>query len=228
MLFFGTLITFFSELIIYRFLSTFPWPELFGTTSIEIIATLSAIAGVILIARQNVLGWPLGILWAGISAWLAFTQWQLISDGILYLAYIPIQLYCWITWVRHGIDTETPFSPRWMSRRKQLILVIAVLLAVVAWALSISALAQQVSWIPAPALLWRDSTTTVLNFFAQFLQARKRMENWVGWLIVNLLGIHIYWVKEAPIYSVQYAIFLGLGLYGWRQWNKSIYSKKVS
>ncbi|MEN8198617.1 MAG: nicotinamide riboside transporter PnuC [Thermodesulfobacteriota bacterium] len=215
-------------LIIYHLLSSFPWPELFGTTSAEIIATLSAILGVILIARQNVLGWPLGILWASISAWLAFTQWQLISDGILYLAYIPIQLYCWVTWVRHGVDSEAPFSPRWMSRRKQLLLVVAAVLAVAAWALGISSLAQQVSWIPQPALLWRDSTTTVLNFFAQFLQARKRMENWVGWLIVNLLGIHIYWVKEAPVYSVQYGIFLGLGLYGWYQWNKSMHAKKES
>ena len=201
---------------------------MFGTTSIEIIATLSAITGVVLIARQNVLGWPLGILWASISAWLAFTEWQLVSDGILYVAYIPIQLYCWITWVRHGVNSEAPFTPRWMSRRKQLILIAAALLAVVSWAFSISALAQQVSWIPHPALLWRDSTTTVLNFFAQFLQARKRMENWVGWLIVNLLGIHIYWVKESPIYSVQYAIFFVLGLYGWFQWNKSIKTKTVS
>ncbi|MEN8189898.1 MAG: nicotinamide riboside transporter PnuC [Thermodesulfobacteriota bacterium] len=203
-----------------------PLSELFGTTPLEIIATLSAITGVILIARQNVLGWPLGIVWASISAWLAFTQWQLVSDGILYLAYIPIQLYCWVIWVRHGVDSEAPFSPAWMSRRKQLILVGAAGLAVIGWAFSISALAEKVSWIPVPALLWRDSTTTVLNFFAQFLQARKRMENWVGWLIVNLLGIHIYWVKEAPIYSAQYAIFLGLGLYGWHQWNKSMRTKK--
>ncbi len=207
-------------------MTTFPFFELFGTTPIEIIATVSAILGVILIARQHVLGWPLGILWASISAWLAFTQWQLISDGILYLAYIPIQLYCWILWVRHGVDTDTPFSPAWMSRRKQLILIGAAILAIVTWAFGISALAAQFSWIPQPALLWRDSTTTVLNFFAQFLQARKRMENWIGWLIVNLLGIHIYWVKEAPIYSVQYAIFLGLGIYGWSQWNKSLRAKK--
>ena len=78
------------------------------------------------------------------------------------------------------------------------------------------------AWIPEPALLWRDSTTTVLNYFAQLLQARKRMENWVGWLIVNVLGIHIYWVKDSPIYSIQYAFFLGLGLYGWVQWNRSL------
>ena len=203
-------------------MDSIPWIQVLGTTPIEIIATLSAVLGVILIARQNILGWPLGILWAIISAWLAFTQWQLISDGILYLAYIPIQLYCWAVWARDGgVQQEDPFIPTWLPRKKQLVIIIAALFGIAGWAYGISALAEKVSWIPEPALLWRDSTTTVLNFFAQFLQARKHMENWVFWLIVNLLGIHIYWVKGAPIYSIQYAIFLFLTIYGWIQWRKS-------
>lgn len=207
-------------------LETIPWFQVLGTTPIEIIATLSAVFGVVLIARQNLLGWPLGILWAVISAWLAFTQWQLISDGILYLSYVPIQLYCWFIWARTGgVQQQEPFIPVWLPRRKQLIVIIAALFGIAGWAFGISTLAAQVSWIPEPALLWRDSTTTVLNFFAQFLQARKRMENWVFWLVVNLLGIHIYWVKGAPIYSIQYAIFLVLGIYGWVQWRKSMRSQ---
>jgi len=200
-----------------------PWLQLLGSTPVEVIATVSAILGVWLIARQNILGWPLGILWAGLSAWLAFTQWQLVSDGILYLAYIPIQLYCWIVWIRGGSDDKKePFVPSWLGRRVQIILTTSAILCIILWAKGITSLADAVSWIPQPTLLWRDSTTTVLNFFAQFLQARKRMENWIGWMIVNLLGIHIYWVKESPIYSIQYAFFLGLGIYGWIQWNRSI------
>lgn len=199
---------------------TVQWTELFGSTPIEVLATLSAVIGVILIARQNLFGWPLGILWAALSAWLAFTQWQLVSDGILYLAYIPIQLYCWIIWIQRG-QTEDKFIPSWLPRKKQVVLITAALFCITGWAFGISALAKTVNWIPAPALLWRDSATTVLNFFAQFLQARKRMENWIGWLAVNLLGIHIYWVKDSPIYAVQYVFFLGLGLYGWAQWHRS-------
>jgi nicotinamide mononucleotide transporter len=204
-------------------LAQIQWSALLGTTPLEITATVSAILGVFLIARQNILGWPLGLIWASISAYLAFTQWQLVSDGILYLSYIPIQLYCWWLWVkRGGAQAEAPFIPTWLPRRSQIIIAVAAVASIAIWALSISALAGRISWIPEPALLWRDSTTTVLNYFAQFLQARKRMENWVGWLIVNVLGIHIYWVKDSPIYSIQYAFFLGLGIYGWVQWNRSL------
>ncbi len=199
------------------------WKYLLGTTPLEITATVSAILGVFLIARQNILGWPLGLIWAGISAYLAFTVWSLVSDGILYASYIPIQLYCWWVWARRGKPgAEAPFVPGWMPRSRQLLIAVAAVASIAIWGFTVSALAGKVSWIPEPALLWRDSTTTVLNFFAQFLQARKRMENWIGWLIVNALGIHIYWVKDSPIYSIQYAFFLVLGLYGWWQWNRSL------
>ncbi len=203
-------------------IASIPWLHLLGSTPLEVAATLAAVAGVFLIARQNILGWPLGLVWAGLSAYLAFTSWQLVSDGILYLSYIPIQVYCWAVWARRGAAAEeAPFVPTWLRRRTQLLLVAAAAVSIVLWAHGIRALADRVAWIPEPALLWRDATTTVLNYFAQFLQAKKRMENWVGWMIVNLLGIHIYWVKQSPVYSIQYAFFLGLGIYGWVQWRTS-------
>jgi nicotinamide mononucleotide transporter len=181
------------------------------------------VAGVFCIARQKILGWPLGLIWAGISTYLAFTQWNLVSDGILYASYLPIQIYCWILWARRGRPgAEAPFVPTWLPRKAQFLLAVAAAVSIALWAFGISALAERISWIPEPALLWRDSTTTVLNFFAQFLQAKKRMENWIGWLIVNLLGIHIYWVKDSPVYSIQYGFFLILGLYGWFQWRRSL------
>lgn len=203
-------------------LAAIQWQYLAGSTPLEVVATCCAVLGVILIARQNILGWPLGIVWAGLSAYLAFVEWQLLSDAVVYLAYVPIQLYCWSVWLKKDQADDQPFVPTWLPRRTQALLSVAALLAVVAWAFGISEVAANVTWIPAPALLIRDSTTTVLNFFAQFLQARKRMENWVGWLIVNLLGIHIYWVKEAPVYALQYVFFLVLGLYGWFKWHQSI------
>ena len=204
-------------------LATIEWLQLLGSTPLEITATVSAILGVILIARQNIWGWPLGILWASISAWLAITEWQLVSDGILYLSYIPIQLYCWSVWAKgSAARKEALFVPVWLARDKQLVLFFVTVFCIAGWGFGVTALAAKVSWIPEPSLLWLDSITTVLSFFAQFLQARKRMENWVGWCIVNVLGIYIYWVKGAPIYSLQYAIFLGLGIYGWIQWHRSI------
>lgn len=201
------------------FLQDFDWMLLIGNTPLAIIATVCAVVGVICIAKQNILGWPLGLIWAGISVYLAFFSWQLVSEAIMYLSGIPIQIYCWIVWHRRGAQVDTaPFVPTWMPRKKQACLAGAIILSILVWGQGICWLAERVAWIPEPALLWRDSVTTVMNYYAQFLQARKHMENWVGWLIVNVVGIHIYWVSGAPEYALQYAFFLILGLYGWYQW----------
>jgi len=211
-----------------NFLAMIEWLQLLGSTTLEILVTVSAILGVLLIARQNILGWPLGILWASISAWLAITEWQLVSDGILYLSYIPIQLYCWWVWLKGDVTQAQPFVPQWLSGQRQLLLITGAIICITAWGQGITVLADKVSWIPQPSLLWLDAITTVLSFFAQFLQARKRMENWVIWTVVNVLGIYIYWLKGSPIYSLQYGIFLLLGVYGWIQWHRSCQSKPQS
>lgn len=202
-----------------------PWLEILGTTPWEIIATLAAIAGVVLIARQNALGWPLGILWAIISAWLAYSEWHLISDAILYASYVPIQTYCWVTWHR-AAKQHKPFHPSWLSKKSRVILLSAVIATIGIWGFGITIMSENLSWLPAPALLWRDATSTVLNYFAQFLQARKRMENWLGWIVVNLLGIHIYWIQGSTVYAIQYTFFLALGLYGWWSWQQAIKQAK--
>ena len=187
----------------------------------EYIGTALAVVSVILIARQNIFGWPVGILWAVISAWLAFTRWHLISDGILYVSYVPMQLYCWHAWYRHG-SAEAMFCPSWLTRRRQVMLLLCAIVAILVWGSGVKFFSQHLTWMTPPALLWRDATTTVLSYFAQFMQAKKRMENWLGWAIVNVMGIHIYSVQGSVIYAVQYGFFLILGLYGWWSWQQSM------
>lgn len=191
----------------------------------EYIGIALAVVSVVMIARQNIFGWPVGILWAMISAWLAFTRWHLISDGILYVSYVPLQLYCWYAWHQHG-DTDTELRPTWLTRRGQAILFLAAIFSVLLWGSGVKFLCQHLTWMTPPALLWRDATTTVLSYFAQWLQAKKRMENWLGWLIVNALGVHIYLIQGSVIYAVQYGFFLVLGLYGWSKWKRSL--KEIS
>lgn len=202
------------------------WKILLGSTPWEIVATISSLVGVFLLARQSSWGWPLGMLWATISAWLAYFEWSLLSDAILYASYIPIQAYCWWNWTRRRhskVEAKAHLRPHWLSLRRRILLAVLLVLVILCWGSGMKWLCAHIAWIPSPALLWRDASSTVLNYFAQFLQAQKWMENWVLWVLTNCLGIHIYWIKGVPIYSVQYAIFLILGIYGWVEWQRSLH-----
>jgi len=53
------------------------------------------------------------------------------------------------------------------------------------------------------------------------LQVRKKLENWIGWVMVNLAAIAVYWMSGLYWFSVLYALFLVLALGGYFEWRKS-------
>jgi nicotinamide mononucleotide transporter len=72
---------------------------------------------------------------------------------------------------------------------------------------------------PEPASLpYLDATTTTMSFTAMWLMARRRTESWVYWIVVDVLGIGIYYVKDVRFVALLYLVLLGLatrGLLGW-------------
>ena len=67
-----------------------------------------------------------------------------------------------------------------------------------------------------------DSTTTVLSFVAMWMTARKYVENWPVWLVVNVIATGMYLVKGIEFYALLYAIYLGMAVMGWRAWRQTL------
>lgn len=68
---------------------------------------------------------------------------------------------------------------------------------------------------------WRDAFIAAFSVAAQILQARKQLENWPLWTAVNLVAIASYWSADLAYTAFLYAIYLVLGLTGWRAWWKA-------
>lgn len=69
-----------------------------------------------------------------------------------------------------------------------------------------------------PSFVYIDALTTTGSFVAMVLEAKRRIEAWVYWTVINLAGIWLYVVKGVPFVAALYGIFLILGLYGYVQW----------
>ena len=68
------------------------------------------------------------------------------------------------------------------------------------------------------AMPFRDTFIASFSMAAQVLQVRKRLENWVGWVMVNSVAVVTYWAAGLAYTSFLYLVFLGMGLVGWRTW----------
>lgn len=178
---------------------------------IEIIATVSGLACVVLTIRQNIWCWPTGLLMVALYIWI-FYDAKLYSDMGLQVVYIFLQVYGWYAWL-HGGPRHSKLAVRVIGPTRLAVwcLVAALLTAGLGYTMH--------RYTDATLPYW-DATTTVLSLIAQYLMARKILESWLLWITVDVLAIGIYAVKELHLTAGLYAVFLVLATLGFFAWKK--------
>lgn len=188
-----------------RFAGMSPW---------EIVGTVLGVIGVTLMIRQNIWGWPVGLVQVAVYSWVFFGA-KLYSDAILQVCFFVIQAYGWMHWLRG----------RHTAARSELPITRLTSAALGGWV--IVGAAVTAGWgtfmhrATDAALPYWDAFILVFSLIAQWLQARKVLENWAGWLVVNTVAVGVYWVKDLHLTAGLYVIFWGMALWGWREWRRS-------
>jgi nicotinamide mononucleotide transporter len=71
-------------------------------------------------------------------------------------------------------------------------------------------------------LAYWDSLTTVMSFAAMWMTARKYIENWIVWLVVDVVATVMYTVKGLDFYAILYGVYLGMAVWGFLAWRRSL------
>jgi nicotinamide mononucleotide transporter len=182
---------------------------------LEIAAMLTGIAGVWLTLRQNIWCFPVGIINVALYAWLFSTPGvRLFADALLQVSYIILLTYGWINWkkVRKSQNNFNPVRISPQLSRKLFVLFIV----------SSVALGIFFSQFTDASLPWLDSSLTCASLIAQWMIAKKYIENWIVWIAVNIIYIPMYYYKELPLTAILYTLFLLLAIRGLYEWKKKI------
>lgn len=200
---------------------------------LELVGTIFNLACVILVARRNILTWPVGII-AVVLFGILFYQINLYADVIEQVYYLITGVVGWYLWAsvkrneRDKKDKKVLITTNSLFENITWIAAIAATSAVAAWALT-----NVHIWLPAffpePASLPAiDATTTIMSFVAQFLMMRRRLENWYLWIIVDVVAIWLYWYKGVPFVALLYLAFLVNAFYGLASWKRAMREKDVA
>jgi nicotinamide mononucleotide transporter len=181
--------------------------------SYEIIGTILGLVSVWLTVRQNIWCWPTGLVMVALYA-VVFFQAKLYADAGLQVVYFVLQIYGWYEWL-HGGKARSKLNVTRIRLR------LGVVLVVIA-ATATAAMGYLLATKTDAALPYWDSTATVLSLIAQWMLARKIIENWLVWITVDLLSIGIYAAKALYPTMALYAAFLALAALGWIEWRKSL------
>jgi len=204
---------------------------------IEAIGTLAGLLCIWLASLEKIVNYPFGLINVTLFA-VIFFQIQLYASLLLQLFFFVANLYGWYAWSRQTDDHQAALKIRWLPLPKAL-----------AWAAGcIIAIALMTRYIdPVFALLTRaavtlmnglglavampalqpdafpfwDSCMMVLSIAAMILMTRKYVENWLLWVIINVISVMIFARQGVYAMSLEYVILTLIALNGSRMWIRS-------
>ena len=189
------------------------------STPLDQVNFVLGIIGVLLMIRQTLWAFPVGL--AGVTVQgVLFQQQKYYADAKLQIFFFVALAYGWWHWKRAG-GTGGKTLP--VTRLSVGGLVAALALAGAGTAAWAKYLQTTDAIMP-----WRDAFIAAFSVAAQVLQARKNIENWPLWTVVNVTAVCAYWLGGLYCTSLLYALYLGLGIGGWWSWHKTLQKQKAN
>lgn len=188
---------------------------------LELVGVLFGFLSVWYSKRENILVFPTGIISTGIFVYILLV-FGLLGDMMINAYYFAMSVYGWWVWTRK-VD-ENHFIPitRTDSKEKKWSVVLFVVTVVFVWSVYIL-FDKFDSWTA-----YVDTFTTAIFFVGMWLMAKKKLENWVYWIIGDIISVPLYLYKGLIFTSLQYFLFTIIAIYGYRAWKKNLNKSPVT
>jgi len=179
---------------------------------LELVAVVFAVAYLLLAVKENILCWSAALISTFIFLFI-FWKVKLYMESGLQLYYIGMAIFGWYQWTRAGPNEGTLLVSTWSLKYHAIaILTIALATFVSGYVLHNGSDAR---------LPFLDSFTTWASVITTYMVAKKILENWIYWLVIDSVSIYLYLDRELYFTSLLFAIYIVIIFFGWFSWQKS-------
>ena len=180
---------------------------------LELVAALVGALSVYLSVRQNIWSWPTAIVNVVLYT-LVFHEAKLYADMGLQVVYAVLSVYGWYEWL-HGGENRSALHVTPTGAR------LGGVLSVIALA-GAGALGLVLRGATDAALPFMDSFLSSTSLVAQWMMTKKKLENWLVWIAVDVLYVGMFVFKHLYLTAALYAVFLVLAVRGYFDWRRSM------
>lgn len=195
---------------------------------IEAIAAIFGILSVFFSVRKNIWVYPTGIISTVLYVYILFV-FGLLGDMMINFYYTVMSIYGWILWSKSSED-HIHVEVSWATKKEWIIstvlFVVSLLLITVVYYFKpyidnhfsmdkVSLGLYHLDWAN-----WLDVFTTAIFLVGMWLMAKRKIENWIFWIVGDLIVIPMMIYKGLGITSLQYLIFTALAVKGYLEWKK--------
>jgi len=176
----------------------------------EIAGFVLGLVMVVCSIRELHWSWPLAII-SSLLYFFVFKNSLLYGEAALQLVFATLALWGWWQWLRKGDDAQPSLLIQRLSRPGWIKVAVAT---AVLW----PALAVLLQTFTDSDVAWWDALPTALSLVGQALLGRKYIENWLIWLVVNVISVALFAHKGLWLTCVLYVLFTLMSVWGWRAW----------
>ncbi len=185
---------------------------------IEWLAAALGVINVTLVVRRSVWNYPFALAMVSLY-FFVFFEAKLYSDALLQIFFFAVNLYGWRNWLQaKRAAGEVPVGT--LSPRERLIWAGATAAVSLLWGLAMARFTDAA----APLV---DAAIAGASIAAQILLARRKIENWVLWILVDSVAIFLFWSRGLPYTSGLYALFLLLSIAGLVGWRRALSDRRI-
>jgi nicotinamide mononucleotide transporter len=181
---------------------------------LEAMATVLGIAMVVCNIRVIHWGWPLAFVSSALSFFVMWNS-KLYANAWLQVFFAAMALWGWTQWLRGRRDDGTALRIERLAGRGRML---AVLAWAVLWPATVWLLANHTdSTVP-----WWDAFPTAGSVVGTLLLARKYIENWAAWIVVNVASVGLFASQGLWWFVGLYTVFIVMAVVGWRAWRAKL------
>jgi len=183
----------------------------FSTTPLELLGFVLSVATVVLTILRNHWGWFFAIV-SSATYGIVFFDARLYGDAGLQGVFIAASMWGWWQWLRGAEGRPLPVTrlsgAGWIA-------------ALAGWTVGFVALSAFLKAYTDTDVPHMDGFLTAGSLVGQLLTAKKKIENWHTWIVVDILYVGLYIYKGLHLTAILYAVFVVLAVLGLRAWTNA-------
>jgi nicotinamide mononucleotide transporter len=189
------------------------YENILASSWVEALAVVTGLMSVWYAKKENILVYPTGIVSVLIYVYLCFTV-KLYAEMGINAFYFFMSIYGWVKWSRKAGDK--PARPiTWATGMEWVY-------SIVGFGISFVVLYYVLKNYTDSNVPFWDALTTAIFIIGMWLMALKKIENWILWILGDLISVPLYASKGLALTSIQYTIFLALAVAGYLEWRKKL------
>lgn len=184
---------------------------------LEATATILGIASVVFSIRKSIFVYPSGIISTALYVYILYFS-GLYGDMLINIYYVVLGVYGWYEWLKYVDDNYCISIKKSTLSEKYISVFMFVILFIILLYILVYHTNSSVPYI--------DSLTTSIFFVGMWHMTKKNIDNWIYWIIGNIISIPLYIYKGLTITSFQFLIMTVLAIIGFIAWKKELNKQK--